>query len=157
MNDKISNNDIISRKAAYDLIMGQPPEAHYPSWYAEQIKNMPPAHPEEFEWCDGCKEYDQEKHCCHRWSKVIRNTVTEMKDAWPDQHWIPVTVINQNYIPELKDFRCGGLLFTYRTPKGRLLVREAWVERGRIIGKRMNGIPIAYQHKPSPYTGGGAE
>ena len=32
-----------------------------------------------FKWCTDCREYDQEKHCCHRWSKVIRNTVEEMK------------------------------------------------------------------------------
>jgi hypothetical protein len=32
-----------------------------------------------FKWCTDCKEYDQEKHCCHRWSKVIRDTVEEMK------------------------------------------------------------------------------
>ena len=36
----------------------------------------------EFEWCDTCKEYDQEKHCCHRWTKVIRNTVEEMKQEY---------------------------------------------------------------------------
>ena len=35
--------------------------------------------PTSFQWCTDCKEYDQEKHCCHRWSKVIRNTVEEMK------------------------------------------------------------------------------
>ena len=34
---------------------------------------------ESFEWCEGCKEYDQEQHCCHRYSKVIRQTVAEMK------------------------------------------------------------------------------
>ena len=34
---------------------------------------------ESFEWCDGCKEYDQEAHCCHRWSKMIRKTVEEMQ------------------------------------------------------------------------------
>ena len=34
---------------------------------------------EEFEWCHDCKEYDQEAHCCHRWTKVIRNTVEELK------------------------------------------------------------------------------
>ena len=33
----------------------------------------------EFEWCHDCKEYDQEKHCCHRWTKVIRQTVEEVK------------------------------------------------------------------------------
>ena len=35
--------------------------------------------PQTFKWCTDCREYDQEKHCCHRWSKVIRNTVAEMK------------------------------------------------------------------------------
>lgn len=35
--------------------------------------------PTSFQWCTDCKEYDQEKHCCHRWSKVIRDTVDEMK------------------------------------------------------------------------------
>jgi hypothetical protein len=34
---------------------------------------------ESFEWCDGCKEYDQEQHCCHRFTKVIRQAVAEMK------------------------------------------------------------------------------
>jgi hypothetical protein len=38
--------------------------------------------PEVFEWCHDCKEYDQEKHCCHRWTKVIRNTVEEVKSQY---------------------------------------------------------------------------
>ena len=38
--------------------------------------------PQSFEWCETCKEYDQEKHCCHRWTKVIRNTVEEMKQEY---------------------------------------------------------------------------
>ena len=40
---------------------------------------------EEFEWCTDCKEYDQERHCCPRWTKVIRNTVEELKQP----QWIP--------------------------------------------------------------------
>lgn len=32
-----------------------------------------------FEWCHDCKEYDQEAHCCHRWSKVIRTTIADLK------------------------------------------------------------------------------
>lgn len=36
-------------------------------------------HEETFEWCHDCKEYDKENYCCHRWSKVIRNTVEELK------------------------------------------------------------------------------
>ena len=31
------------------------------------------------EWCTGCKEYDQERHCCPRWNDVIRRTVEENK------------------------------------------------------------------------------
>lgn len=34
---------------------------------------------ESFEWCTDCKEYDQEQHCCHRWSKMIQKTIEEMQ------------------------------------------------------------------------------
>ena len=43
------------------------------------IKQLPSAEEESFEWCDGCKEYDQEAHCCHRYSKMIRKAVDEMQ------------------------------------------------------------------------------
>lgn len=33
----------------------------------------------EFEWCHNCKEYDQEQHCCHRWTQNIRRTIEEVK------------------------------------------------------------------------------
>ena len=46
----------------------------------EFVKQAPSAEPlEDFEWCTDCKEYDQEQHCCHRWTKVIRQTVEEMQ------------------------------------------------------------------------------
>lgn len=44
--------------------------------------------PTSYQWCTDCKEYDQEKHCCHRWSKVIRDTVEEMKQETKTGHWI---------------------------------------------------------------------
>lgn len=44
-----------------------------------EIEKIPSAEDESFEWCTDRKEYDQEAHCCHRYSKVIRNTVEEMK------------------------------------------------------------------------------
>ena len=31
------------------------------------------------EWCRNCSEYNQDKHCCPRFNKVIRNTVEEIK------------------------------------------------------------------------------
>ena len=53
------------------------------------VEKVPSAELEDFEWCHDCKEYDQDKHCCHRWTKVIRNTVEEIKtNYW---RWIPVT------------------------------------------------------------------
>ena len=39
-------NDPISRQMAIDTIMGQPPEPHYPSWYAAQIEKLPAAQPD---------------------------------------------------------------------------------------------------------------
>lgn len=38
--------ETIYKEDAIDAIMSEPPEAHYPSWYAEQIKALPPAQPE---------------------------------------------------------------------------------------------------------------
>lgn len=39
-------------------------------------------HEETFEWCAGCKEYDYERHCCPRWSKLIRDTVKDLKEQY---------------------------------------------------------------------------
>ena len=38
-------SDLFSRQAASDAIMGQPPEPHYPSWYAAQIEKLPAVQP----------------------------------------------------------------------------------------------------------------
>ena len=43
-------DDLISRQAAIKKILGQPPEPHYPSWYAEQIKELPHAKPKRGKW-----------------------------------------------------------------------------------------------------------
>ena len=40
------DDDAISRKTAICEIMGQPPELHYPDWYAEQIRKLPSAQPD---------------------------------------------------------------------------------------------------------------
>ena len=39
-------SDLISRQDAIDAIMGEPTDAHYPSWYAQRIKLLPSAKPE---------------------------------------------------------------------------------------------------------------
>ena len=52
-------SDLISRQAAIDAIMGEPTDAHYPSWYAAQIEKLPAAQPEIIHCCD-CIYYDPE-------------------------------------------------------------------------------------------------
>lgn len=42
-------------------------------------------HHETFEWCNDCKEYDQEHHCCYRWSKQIQKTAIELQE-YHDKH-----------------------------------------------------------------------
>lgn len=46
------SEDLISKQTAIHTIMGQPPEPHYPSWYAEQIKALPPVIPKGWIPCD---------------------------------------------------------------------------------------------------------
>lgn len=38
--------DTISRQAAIDAIMCEPTDAHYPSWYAERLEQLPSAQQE---------------------------------------------------------------------------------------------------------------
>ena len=38
-------DDLISRQAAIDAIMCEPTDAHYPSWYAERLEQLPSAQP----------------------------------------------------------------------------------------------------------------
>jgi len=47
------------------------------------------------EWCHDCSEYDQEKHCCPRYNKVIRTAVEEMKQEPCEDAVSRKAVINQ--------------------------------------------------------------
>lgn len=46
---------------------------------ADILEQLPTVDADEFEWCHDCKEYNQNAHCCHRWTKVISNTVNDLK------------------------------------------------------------------------------
>ena len=52
-------DDLIDRQAAIEAIMGEPTDAHYPSWYAERLEQLPSAHPEIIH-CWECIYYDPE-------------------------------------------------------------------------------------------------
>ena len=56
--------DLISRQMAINTIMGQPPEPHYPSWYAAQIEGLPPAQlePKKGKWIFGFNNQYLEKY-----------------------------------------------------------------------------------------------
>lgn len=74
--DAVSRQAVLELIADYDLSMGQVVRGIH------ALPSVTPQEPKTFKWCDTCKEYDQEKHCCHRWSKVIRDTVEEMKQEY---------------------------------------------------------------------------
>ena len=66
-------NDLISRQAAINKILGQPPELHYPSWYAEQIKELPSAEPQII-YCKDCKHRDN-YGCCKHWKGLAMGDI----------------------------------------------------------------------------------
>ena len=85
-------DDTISRQDAIDLW-----EKYHPTiavdamQYDAELRQLPSAQPDLDEWCTDCKEYDQEKHCCPRWNRVIRETAEEVRqNAEAEPRWIPV-------------------------------------------------------------------
>ena len=116
-------SDYISRQAAIDAIVNMPSEvqnedipltSQYDGAAFRQIEilgileALPSAEPELDEWCTNCSEYDSEKHCCPRWSRVIRNT---LKDAQPERKrgkWITLwDVADFNTSTSAKCSVCG--------------------------------------------------
>lgn len=59
------------------------------------------------EWCDTCKEYDQKKHCCPRFNKVIRKTLAEAYEA-SHATWQQINKNEVNVIPRWKCSECGS-------------------------------------------------
>lgn len=49
-NKELKGSDLIRREDAIDAIMGEPTDAHYPSWYADRIKALPSAEPKTGKW-----------------------------------------------------------------------------------------------------------
>lgn len=59
---------------------------HMEKMESEEAPTIEPE-PNYDEWCTDCKEYNQKRHCCPRWNKVIKQTVEDLKGA--DRKWIP--------------------------------------------------------------------
>ena len=99
------------------------------------------------EWCTDCKEYDQERHSCPRWNRVIRQTVEDVKAAQPG--WISVT----ERLPD----ESGEYLVTIRYKDGGNDVTglikyiSRWREWNDV--ELFGGEVIAWQPKPKPWKG----
>jgi len=82
-------DDLISRQDVIDLLEEWGSGSKYIEVETEgaidYIMDLPSAHPETFEWCHDCKEYDQEQHCCHRWLQQIRKTIEELEASYPQE------------------------------------------------------------------------
>ena len=85
-------SDTISRQAAIDALKNRWKKTRNYEGIGDDIaeecelylKQLPSAQPELDEWCTDCKEYDQERHCCPRFNRVIRKTVEEIKCPQPE-------------------------------------------------------------------------
>ena len=101
-------NDLISRQQAIDAMRELPYGYRGIVW--DILNSLPSVQQESFEWCHDCKEYDQAEHCCHRWTKVIRQTVEELKSAQPEQkrgRWIVIMNEPNITFDECKCSECG--------------------------------------------------
>ncbi len=88
MSDLIRRQDAIDACRSVADNINSPTDQQIGAEYClDLIKEIPSTEPEqeEFEWCHDCKEYDQQNHCCHRWTKVIRQTVEELKAQKPEK------------------------------------------------------------------------
>ena len=91
-------DDYISRQAAIDAIMGEPTDAHYPSWYAERLEQLPSAQQEriiygnmsdeEFEkWLYEhgiCSPNIHESIPCYAVPLLIDDAISELPSAQPE-------------------------------------------------------------------------
>lgn len=86
-------NDLISRQAAIDhwriIIDATSMDNRYDMGFVDglefcisHLSTMPSVQPQRKtdEWCTDCQEYDSEKHCCPRFNRVIRQTLSEQME-----------------------------------------------------------------------------
>ena len=99
MQDSVTKVDLISREDVLNIIDAE--EWEYIDYVTEEIGGNVDTHircytenirdrlsdlstysaDQSYSWCDGCKEYDTEKHCCHRYSSFIRYSLQDNINA----------------------------------------------------------------------------
>ena len=111
MQRKKQTDDLINRQETIDALdnIKIPRNASWYPYYQQALTAMsrlPSAYPETDSFCTDCKEYDQERHFCPRFDRVIKRTVEEMgiihcKDC---SNWIPGYITDQD---DLIPPKCG--------------------------------------------------
>lgn len=148
MNMMEGKDDAISRRAAIKLAIDLDCESRgiIKESKCREIENrynmIPAAQPPTDEWCTDCKEYDQKKHCCHRFTKVILQTVEELKSQ---TQWIPCS----ERLPLIEE---NPVLVSWMG-----LVNIGWYNSidGWTTGTRFNADEVdAWMKLPEPYKGG---
>lgn len=91
---------------------------------------------ESFEWCTDSKEYDQEAHCCHRYTKMIRDSVAELRDTIKDIY-DEIDSLATTYVEPDKDYP-GGFYIRQKDAKTYkadvMAVMEKYLAEGVING-----------------------
>ena len=134
--------DAISRKAAIETILGQPTEAHYPEWYASQIKELPPAQPD----CTDCKKHGGDWECDHMHCRKGR-----LQSVQPEPRWIPVSErLPHGSYADLVNVSIhddsGNTPFDYTSCGWVTTDGEYW-----IVDNEINNHVIAWMPLPEPY------
>jgi hypothetical protein len=151
-------NDLISRQAAIRWVKTEcnpygKPTLDFESGkkVIEHLEQMPSAQPEheEFEWCTDCKEYDHERQCCPKWTKVIRNTVTELKQP----QWIPCSERLPKHDETVLVWYRGETRIGYLTDISETDFSEndVWVLHGSFPFKHDEKKVVAWMPLPEPY------
>ena len=155
-------SDPIERQDAIDAVQKYKCEHGYD--YADcacdiekDLKALPSAQPETDGFCTDCKEYDQERHFCPRFDRVIKTTIDEMKT---EQRWIPCSERlperNGRYLVTRGLNACGSLwnrtyIANYSDLMG-LKKEKIWWDGN--VGKsdfaKLDDV-IAWMPLPSPY------
>ena len=54
------------------------------------------------QWCDGCKEYDQKRHCCPRFNRVIRETVEDFnREHHKEGKWVLDEKLSKEHVEHI--------------------------------------------------------
>ena len=115
------------------------------------LAGLPSAQPETDGFCTDCKEYDQERHFCPRFDRVIKTTIDEMK---AEQRWIPCSErlpedgVYLIYAPNYKGGSSSakewhhGIMFS-KFKNGKWSIEHGYYERPNCV--------LAWMPLPEPY------